>query len=443
MTRYSVHSTPPICALFTRSTKLQLCFVVLFIGLVGGCNNNLQEAIAIPEPADLAQLSDSRLVQAVEVAQKAVAESPKSAESWGHLGNVYVIHGWHAEAAQCYHRAIEIAPEEFRWFYYLGRSLEEFDPAASAVALARAIALDAKYAPAYLFYAYALMKLERFEEAQRHLERTAELDPLNPFAMLRLGQRALAGKRFNAARDYLQQALTLNPEQSEARAALAQVYLALGDSETASRHAQAARNPTKHAPMRDPEWGKVQLAGATSRWIAQRGQFYLQSRDFKRAVAELSQITDEQKDPKFWLSYGTALLAVNRYQGAVTAFEQALKYSRDNDLSKLTSEDRENIYINLGLAYIQVGNAQQAKKFLQEALTLYPESVEAMNKLAFLYYQQGQVPNAIHILQRAREVESNPLTLRMLVALLRETGDLIAAREVENELRQILPKHSQ
>ena len=109
----------------------------------------------IPQPNDLGMVSEPRLLQAVEAAQKAVAEAPREANAWGQLGHVYLIHGWETAAAPCYRRAGEIEPAEFRWFYYLGLSTYEAVPEEAVNAFAQAIALDPKYPPAYVKHAYA------------------------------------------------------------------------------------------------------------------------------------------------------------------------------------------------------------------------------------------------------------------------------------------------
>ena len=96
----------------------------------------------IPQPVDLALVSEPRLLQAAEAAQKAVADAPDKADTWGDLGNVYLVHGWEAEAARCYQRAVKLDPTEFRWFYYLGLSTYKTDAQTAVEAFTKAIALD-------------------------------------------------------------------------------------------------------------------------------------------------------------------------------------------------------------------------------------------------------------------------------------------------------------
>ena len=236
-----------------------LLLIVITLGLTGIIReyavatipqpNSLVLPDWIPQPGDLVLVSEPRLLKAAESAQKAVANSPDDARTWGNLGNVYLVHGWEAEAARCYQRAVNIDPTEFRWFYYLGLSTYKTDAQTAVDAFRKAIALDPHYPPVYVNHAHALRRLGRPEEARQHLLHVIELEPKNPFAEVALGELSLASKQFDDARIHLERALELNPAQSEAHAAMAQVALALGDKEAANRHAQAARKPSKHAEM--------------------------------------------------------------------------------------------------------------------------------------------------------------------------------------------------
>ncbi|MBC8228239.1 tetratricopeptide repeat protein, partial [bacterium] len=264
---------------FLPKHLLFLLATIIIISI--GCGEHTPEWIPQPNASEL--ISEPRLLHTVKIAQKAVVKDPKSAIAWGKLGHVYYIHGWRVEAAQCYRHAVELEPDEFSWFYYLGRSLDKTQPDEAADALAKAIALNAEYPPAHMAYARVLMALRKFDKAQQHFECAAELDPQEPLAELGLGELALKAKEFETARDHLQKALTLEPQQKEAHSALSQVYMALGDKDAASRHARLAQK-FGDKPLNDPLLGKLQGYGATASWIAIRGGLLLRSGDFKRAA---------------------------------------------------------------------------------------------------------------------------------------------------------------
>ena len=326
-------------ALLLVCCTLLLCSEVGVFALAGDSNQQVSEGNKqntllpdwVPQPSDIERVEERRLLAVVKAAQKTLVEAPKDATAWGQLGNVYFVHGWEVEAAQCYRVAVEIAPNEFRWLYYLGMTTYKTDPQATVQALAEAIKLDPQYAPAHVYRAAALRSLGHLEQAKVHLEAANELDSRNPYASLWLGELAFAAQQFEAARSHLQRALKLNPEQSKAHAAMAQVAMILGEMDAATQHAQASRKRTKYTQMRDPLWWDVLKVGVTAQRYAERGNRYLQQGAFKRAVSELeTAISVLDKDSHLWLNYGIALLLNKQYSEATAILENTLVVIRNN-----------------------------------------------------------------------------------------------------------------
>ena len=424
----------------------KLFFVILSVCVgVTGIEAAIPQPIApdgIPQPRDLAQVSNDRLLQAVESAQNALAKNPGSAAAWGRLGNVYLAHEWRAEAARCYRNAAKIDPDAFRWLYNLGRAVEN-DPVEAADVLAQAIDLDSKYAPAHIYYANALRNSGKFKIAQRHFARALELAPQNPFSELRLGQLALSAKQFETARDHLQRALTLNPKQSEAHAALAQAYLALGDKNAANRHAQAARIPTKYSEMPDPLYKEVQKAGVSKFWFTRRGRQYFMAKDFERAVEELAVVaTEDEKNPLIWYLYGVSLLGIERGKQAVAALERALSASRGNDHQN--DKDLLKIFNSLAIAHGRAGHPELAEQYLKKALALDPTSIRAMNNLAFYYAEnERNLDEALNLARKAAEVGpedgGHPMSLDTLGWVYFKRGNYTAALKTLTLALQFIP----
>ena len=396
----------------------------------------------IPEPRDLELVSNERLVDAVDSARSMVAYNPESAAAWGRLGHVYLAHEWSAEAAQCYQNAAQIEPDAFRWLYYHGRAVDN-DPVKAADVYARAIALDAAYAPAHIHYANALRNSGKFKIAGRYFERALELAPRNPFSELRLGQLALSAKQFETARDHLRRALALNPKQSEAHATLAQVHLALGDREASRRHAQAAQMPTKYNQMADPLYKEVEKAGVSKFWFTRRGRQYFVAKDFERAAEELAVVvSEEEKNPLIWYLYGVSLLGIGRANEAVEALERALFASRGNDHQN--EDDLLKIYNGLAIAHGRAGDPELAGPYLQKALALDPASIRAMNNLAFYYAENDRnLDEALNLARKAAEVGpddgGHPMSLDTLGWVYFKRGNYSAALKTLTLAVKLLP----
>lgn len=425
-----------------KNIFLVILSVCIGIVRVDGAISQSNALEGIPVPLDLASVSNKRLVHAVDSARSTVAYNPESAAAWGRLGHVYLAHEWRAEAARCYRHAAQIEPDAFRWLYYLGRAVDN-DPVKAADVYAQAIELDSTYAPAHIHYANALRSSGKSEIAGRHFERARELAPRNPFSELRLGQLALSAKQFETARDHLRRALALNPKQSEVHAALAQVYLALGDRDAANRHAQAAQMSTKYNEMPDPLYEEVEKAGVSKFWFTRRGRRYFMAKDFDRAAEELAVVVSEdEKNPLIWYLYGVSLLGIERANEAVAALERALSASRGNDHQN--ENDLLKIYNSLAIAHGRAGNPERAEPYLQKALALNPASIRAMNNLAFYYAENDRKLNeALNLARKAAEVGpeegGHPMSLDTLGWVYFKRGNYSAALKTLTLAAKFLP----
>ena len=378
------------------------------IGADGNRHNALMPSW-VPQPSDIEHVEEQRLFAAVKTAQQALIDAPKDATAWGELGNVYFVHGWEVEAAECYRSAIEIAPNEFRWLYYLGLTTYKVNPQAAAQTLAEAIKLDPQYAPAHIYQAAALRSLGYLQQAEVHLETANELDPRNSYASLWLGELALAAQQFETARRHLQRALKLNPEQSEAHAAMAQVARILGETDAATQHAQASRKRTKYTQMHDPLWWDVLKLGVTAQRYAERGNRYLQQGDFKRAVSELEVATSGlNKDTHLWLNYGIARLLNKQYSEAIAVLENTLTVIHDTENTPRNPTDIADLKVqthyNLGLAYYHDGKIEKAIAAYQTAIQLEPNFADAYGGLGVIYWRTGDLDAAIRHCQKAIKI---------------------------------------
>ena len=277
--------------------------------------------------------------------------------------------------------ARRLNPEEFRWVYFLARSLERTDVGAAATAYSQALELDPSYLSARDAYARALRELGRAVDAREVLEVTLELNPGNARAELALGELDLQDQAFETARENLERALELDPQRIETHRALAQVYLVLGDREAANRHAQASQEDRPERILPDPVFDEVGAAGVTRYWLTVRANRYLASNQPERALEEFARAaSDDEPNPMFWYNYGNALLRTGRYDEAVSTYERAVGLI--DDASPVVRRDQEaRFYSNLGLASANAGLLESAEENLLRALELSPSSDSEINNL--------------------------------------------------------------
>lgn len=407
--------------------KLSFYIIALFLFMLMNISAFVGGDIDVPQPGDLDLVEEKPLIAAIENAQTAVRKSPDTPDVWGQLGHVYLSHGWEIPAIPCYRQASRLAPNEFKWLYFLGRLTKQRQPAEAVKYLTRALTLDSTSAPAHLYLASALRILGKFDEAQQHLEHAKHLQPNNPFSELWLGEIALAKRQLKLARTHLEKALRLNPAQSEAHALMAQVAIALGDTQTAKQHAQAARNPSQYGELIDPLWWDVLKAGVTAPLYAERGRRYMSEGDYAKAVTEFETlISDEQKDIKVWFDYGVSLLYTGtRHHDALAVLEHLLALlDKDIEVQKERSADeivylKAQAYNYIGQIYYETGQAAAAIRACRTVLQFKKnkrdsESQGQLNlsdydtffsnvhaNLATVYENTGQLEEAIQHYQEA------------------------------------------
>ena len=381
----------------TGKVCLRILFGVTLLLMMMNAMPIASEGIEIPEPADLHLVSEKLLLEAIAMAQQAVRDAPDDADAWGKLGHVYLVHGWEETSVSCYRQASRLAPNGFRWHYFLGRVTVQREPQTAVHAFTRALALKAKDVPAHLYLASALRVLGRLEEAKHHLARANALQPHNPFSELWLGEIAFTRQQVALARTHLARALRINPHQREAHALMAQVQLALGDAAAAKRHAVSASEPSRFNRLREPLWWEVLRAGVTAPLYAERGRRYLSEGDFASAAAEFEPlISHQQKDVEVWRDYGIALLHTERYNEAIAAFESAhvlLRSETDMTPAEITDLTAE-IHYYLGRVYYQLGRNVTAIAAYQKALVLTPDTPALHRALAEVYWKKQEYVKA-------------------------------------------------
>src|SRR6185436_4833047 len=110
---------------------------VVIGGLLLGCGGGDSP----PPNANLDAL-DPLMAQLVRRSREAVVASPKSAEAWGKLGQVFHSVDFSSEAQSCYRRAAQIDPDSPRWPHLLALLQLQEQPEEAIHNLTRAAELE-------------------------------------------------------------------------------------------------------------------------------------------------------------------------------------------------------------------------------------------------------------------------------------------------------------
>ncbi|MEW6368519.1 MAG: tetratricopeptide repeat protein [Acidobacteriota bacterium] len=162
--------------------------------------------------------------KAVTAIEQALAISPNSSELHFMLGRVYEIRKDYARAMESYNRATRLwptVPESYEQMAAV--SIQQRNRPQAERFLQKAAVLKAKSPGVFSFYGRFLMTDRRYDEAADRFRTAITLNPNNTGYYLSLAEaQRLAGRRTDA-RETLQRALAVEPNNAEIQAALRRI----------------------------------------------------------------------------------------------------------------------------------------------------------------------------------------------------------------------------
>jgi len=309
------------------------------------------------------------------------------AEGYGMLGQIFQAYSVNDSARECYLNASELAPQDFRWIYLLGKLDQEADRSDDAIRrfkLVRTLRPDYLGAPINLGDLY--LQLNRLPDAKQSFTEALTIEPKNAAANYGLGQVALSERRYAESVTYFEQALEQLPGANRIHYSLAMAYRGLGNTEKAKAH--LARQGTVGVKGADPLIDNLQQLIAGERIHLIRGKLALESK---------------------------------RYAEAVTEFEQALK----------ANPKSLEAHINYGAALTQTGDLRGAAAQFQEAVRIDPKSINAHYNLAVLLANENKYKEVITHLQAVLAINETDLSARYLLA-----QQLVKANRLQDALAE-------
>ena len=327
-----------------------------------------------------------------KLAREAKTTDTELSEAYGKLGQVYHAFALLPAAEACYLNAQRLAPRDYRWLYLLGslaRQARRNDEALAAFTQVQTLRPDylAAWVNAgelYLEQNHLAAAVAAFTAALTHNEHCAA-------AHYGLGQVALAQRDYRGAVLHLERALAEAPEANRIHYALAMAQRGLGNLEKAKAH--------------------LKLQGAVG----------------VRAADPLSEaLSDFARGERWHLLRARRALDAKRYAEAVAEFKLALA-ANPSSVSAL---------VNLGVALMELGDAEAAREKFQAALRLAPTNAAAHANLGFLFSRQDSAAAAVEHLRAALAQEPADHEARFQLA--RELIKLKRTDEALTELTRVL-----
>lgn len=349
------------------------------VGALAACAPGPGPSSDVGEPVAMGfEAPDEELVEYLGELLAAARALPESGRMRGRLGMAYEANGFLDAARASYRQAETLAPDDFRWPYFAALlEARDGDASAALATLLRALAIDADYAPAWLWRGRWLLDLNRAGEAAQAFQRAAMLGAAQQEA------------DFGRAQAFLAQG-----QHAQAAALLAPLTARLGHPAIHRVHGQALR-----ALGRKDE-ARVALA---------RGS---EARPFEWS--------DERQREKIAHARGYAsfdwaqeLSSAGRTTEALAIFRRLSERHPPEQCGRREGFFACNLLNSTSLAYARAGRLQEALQTARQGLAMNPDFAPFQLSLASHHRQQRDFDAALRHADRAAQL--NPHSARAQV----------------------------
>lgn len=275
-----------------------------------------------------------------------------------------------------------------------------------------AIVADRKYAQPYLQLAVLhRLRQERELARQRYLALLKEV-PEEPLAMAGLAEVCFEQQLWEDALTWARQAQELGAHRMDAIIGMS--YAALDHPAEAIR---ALERSLKEEPCEPFRCRKL------ARLYAQEENYAAALRIYEEALKADSTSAD------LYLESGMMHFNMENYKNAAGAFEMAARYGASGDA---------DLYVNLGVAYLQQAAYDEAISNLKKALQLRSADIRIMQQLAHAYFKQQSYAEAAMQWNRILVLQpQNAFAMFMLGKSYICSGEVVKGQQICDQALQL------
>lgn len=360
--------------------------------------------LPIPDPplANLEKAVTDQLREGRKTLDKVLgnpkAPAEERAAAYGDLGNLYFAYELTDAAEACYHNARTLEPASFQWNYasaLLSQTLGEFSEAIQLYRSAQRGQTDVRLVYLILIrIGECYRKLSQPDKAKSAFDAAYQLNPWEPAVLARLGEMALAEKRYDDAVKHLEAALKARPDANMLHYPLGMAYRGAGNMDKAREHIskRGMVNVQPPDPLRtnlDSLLGgyRVHLLAGKLAFSAKR--YTEAAESFRKAIEA------DPKEPGAHINLGTTLAQLRQGKEAIAQFETALKLAPDNVTA----------HFNLGALHGLMGNHVKAIPHLKAVVETKSDDAGAHLLLAHALRMSRKYEDALNYYQRAVELD--------------------------------------
>jgi tetratricopeptide (TPR) repeat protein len=361
------------------------------------------------------------------------------AAAYGQLGMLLQAGEYYDAAEPCYFNAQALAPDQFRWPYYLALLHKSQGATAKAEAeFLRVLQLRPDDVPALIWLGRLYLDQGRVDEAEPLLVRA----PPNLVAVLAgLGRVALARRDYAAAVQHLERALTIDPGAESLHSPLAMAYRGLGALDKAEPHLRQWKNREILVP--DPLRQELDLLLESGLSYELRGVRALEAKDWKAAAGFFRrgvELTPENTSLRRSLQHklGTSLFMSGDVAGAERQFEDVVRAAPLDEVD----ESSAKAHYSLGVLRTSSDRGREAIEHFSAAVKFQPNYVEAQLALADALRRGGRAEASLRPYEEALRINPRASQARLGYAIaLTQLGRYQAARDWLAEATKLYPDH--
>ena len=380
---------------------------------------------------------------ALEVMQRLVKSRPNDPNALFALSHLAVRAGVLDQAEQAIKRVVELQPDRIDAQVQEARVLTMRGKSGEALALLdKAVKKHPDDEDLRVAYARLLVDAKEMDKAYDQFKLINKQNPDQPDVLLALGVVAIELERFDAADKYF---LMLN-------------HLNRGYESESSYYLGRIAEDFRKDPDEAIKWYKQVEPGEQYMEAQIRIAFLLAKKgDIEQARGQLSAIVPESEADRLriFLADGQILREAGRINDAIAVFSSGLKELPENtdllyaramaedkladmphmeaDLRKILSHEPDNVDALNALGYSLADRTtryDEAKKLIQHALDLRPDSYFILDSMGWVDYRLGHYQDAISYLRRALDMSADSEIAAHLTEVLWVAGDKQGAREV-------------
>ncbi|MCP4220189.1 MAG: tetratricopeptide repeat protein [bacterium] len=395
--------------------------------------------VKIPEPplthlekAVANQLQDGRKVVDGVVLDSKV-DKKKRARAYGDMGQMYHAYELEDAAEACYRNAFFLDPSTFEWGYSLGYLFQETGKYREALDIYNktkpgkpdlTFLVQVRIGECYA-------KLNKPAQAKTAFDAAYGINSNDSSILARMGETALAEKKYGEAVKYLEEALAKQPQANQLHYPLGMAYRGLRNREKAKFHI----SKRGMVGVQPPDPLRTRLANLVTglRVHTLAGKLAFKAKRYKEAVAAFEKaVESDPKDAGARTNLGTTLGYLKEYKGAVLQFEEALKLDPKN----------VTVHFNLGTMNRYMGKHAETVKHMTFVVKENPKDEWAYLTLAHAYHQLKKFPEAIKHYNAAIKIEPALVTAWIkLSELYMELKQYDKTLETLNTVSANMPHH--